>query len=444
MAHWIRVAFYERNVSRVPRGVQSTTPNVRAHVTGGETFTPAPIVTDIVVDAICTTAQLGILRDLLAYGDTGALDLANERIEFCQLIEISPPVNIYDTDTWECSLTFEQVGEVINPVMKVRVGNTTIMDVLSFSTSVGRLTRFAKATINCASPHGQRGDLIEISGNVNFGVDLLFRGILERVSSDYYPGTWTLECVGKFKSVQRQWWQVEEYTGQTDGAMITNLVEKRGLPAHSIQSSGWVLGQRADVLLREGDTFSSWIDQLDEIARYVTFERDDGVIERRRHDPFEVGAARWTVEEGVDILSIRRSEDLDGIRNRIQVTGISKDGVQVTADVRDVSPELDAIMPATAPNYNAETIRSDLIETFAHCTDIATRHLADLKRAWQSLEITIPFFPAMNVGYTVNVRAPSLGIMNKLVMIWDVKHEFDGEGGTTTITTNTGQLGSIF
>ncbi len=443
MAHWISVGFGELSSRSVARGEISTSPNLRLHVTGGETMVAAPVVTDISVDAICSTAELDALRSLLAYGDTGALDLQTERIEFCQLMRISNPRNVYNSDTWTCTLDFEQVGEVVNPVMRVHVGNTVIADVVGFSVSLGRISKVSRATIRCATPHGRRGDQVLIHGNVNFGVDYLFAGVLETVSDEYFPGEWTLECFGKYRRMARSWPNTEEYTGQTAAAMIVNMVEKRGLPAHSIQGTGWVLGTVRPVLLRPGDTFSQWIDTLDEIDGYATYENDAGVIVRRDHDPVATGTPRWTVQEGVDIKAFRRNEDLQGIRNHVIVTGLAYDAVEIGAEASDTSAALDAIMrETTGINFNAYPINSPLIETNAHAATVAARALARRNRVWQSLEITIPFMPSMLVDEFVRVLVPSKGI-DAVCQIWDVKHDFDGEGGDTTIVTNTGNLPEV-
>src|SRR5918912_562522 len=88
--------------------------------------------------------------------------------------------------------------------MVVTVGGLVVGDVTHLTTSAGKRTKTATATINCASPHGRRGDPVVITGQVlPFGVDQIFQGFVETVRSDFFPGEWTIECRGYYHWLDR-------------------------------------------------------------------------------------------------------------------------------------------------------------------------------------------------------------------------------------------------
>jgi hypothetical protein len=438
MATFGAATFDEVITESLARYGVSTDPTIRLIAGGGEVFTAAGLSTTIAIDAICDLPTLNTLRAELAAGTVDTLVLDAETVPSVQLISIGPPLNVYDGEWWTVTLSFEQVETVVTPTIGVNLDGIGIQGVLGVSTSVGRNVRFATATVNVTHAQGTRGQWVEIFGGAGGDIVALFKGNLETISADYYPGQATLTCVGTLKRLQRQWDHLEVYTGQDDAAMITNLIEKRaGL--HSIESSGWILGTKQEILLTPGQTFIEWVNRLDEVARYRTYDRHDGAVYRRRDDPVATGAPSLTLNEGEKILSISKSENYDAIRNRAFVSGIQLNGEGRDSDVAAISGDLDAMMPETAPNYNMYRLQSDLIETVEFAYGVATRIVTDLNRVQKSLEITVPFDPTIVVDDTVLVNAPSIGVA-AACMIWDVKHQVDGSGGTTTITTNGGTL----
>ena len=425
-------------IENMPLATRSTTPNVRLLAGGGELVVAGPMETTLSIPVLCDSDNLALLREALAAGTVSDVVLFSETIANAQLVEVRTPRAVEFGPTWHVVLSFVGNVAVVTPTLGVNLDGVGIFDVLSVSTSVGRNTRFATATVNCAVRQGSRGQWVEIFGGAGGEVVALFKGQLETVSDSYYPGQATLSCVGTLKRLTRQWEHLEEYTGQTDSAMIVNFLEKRnGL--HSIEASGLILGERQPLLVQPGETFIQWVDEVDEVAGYRTYDRHDGAVYRRRDDPIAVGSVSTTLSEGDRILSIRTVENYDAIRNRIIVTGLPFSGFQVYSEVESASGELDTMMPGTAPNYNVHTIDSDLIETVAYADAIAARALSDLNRLQKALEVTVPFDPTLVVDDTVHVVAPSIGV-DAVCMIWDVQHSVDGTGGTTTITTNTGTL----
>jgi hypothetical protein len=438
MASFSAATFDEIITAGLPRASVETEPVIRRLASGGEHVSAGPTTTHISIEALCDADALGALRSALAAGDVDTLVLDGETVDDQQLTAIGAPIAQYNCDLWRVPLTFTQASQVITPRIGVNLNGVGVSGVISVSTSVGRNVRFATATVTCTAPHGSRGQSVEIYGGADAGVVALFKGTLEAISRDYFPGAAVLSCSGTLKRLQRPWPDYADYTGQDDAAMIVNLIEKRdGL--HSIESTGWTLGQKRPVQVQPGDSFIQWVDALDEVCRMRTYDRHDGAVYRRRDDWVAVGAVTATLEEGVRILSIRRNNNYDAIRNWITARGIAHDGLHIISSVAATSSELDALMPETAPNYNEHVIQSDLIEVIEHVEGVAAINLYDLNRAQVSLEITVPFDPTLVVDETIHVIAPSIGV-DAVCMIWDVKHEVDGEGGTTTLTTNRGTL----
>lgn len=438
MATWAGCTFDEIVTASMPLVTRSTSPSIRLLAGGGELVGAGPTETTLRITVLTDGETLNQLREALAVGTISDLVLAAESLLSAQLVEIGTPIAVYFGDTWTVPLSFVGNVAVVTPQLGVNLDGVGIFDVLSVATSVGRNTRFATATVNCAVAQGSRGQWVEIFGGAGGDVVALFKGQLETISEAYYPGQATLTCVGTLKRLTRQWEHLEEYTGQTDAAMIVNFLEKRnGL--HSIEASGLILGERQPLLIQPGETFIQWVDDVDEVAGYRTYDRHDGAVYRRRDDPSAVGSVSTTLSEGERILSIRTVENYDAIRNRIIVNGLPFSGLQVYSEVEASNGDLDTMMPGTAPNYNAHTIDSDLIETVAYADAVAARALGDLNRMQKALEVTVPFDPTLVVDDTVQVIAPSIGV-SAVCMIWDVQHSVDGTGGTTTITTNGGTL----
>jgi hypothetical protein len=438
MATYAGCTFDEIVTEALPRATVATDPVIRLLAGGGEHVTATAVRTTIALEVLCDTDNLTALRVELVNGTIADLELNLETVPGLQLIDIGQPLSVYQCDLWRVALTFEQASDVVTPTIGVNINGIGISGVLSVSTAVGRNLRFATATVTCTEAHGSRGDWVEIFGGSGGAVVALFKGNLETIEEDYFPHSATLTCVGTLKRLEREWNHIEEYTGQEDAAMITNFIEKRsGL--HSIESSGWVLGERQDVLIQPGETFISWVDEVDEVAGYRTYDRHDGAVYRRRDDPTLVGSAVTTLIEGEKILSISLREDYDAIRNRVIVRGLPLGGFQVYSEAEGGNGDLDAMMPGTSPNYNVLTIQSDLIETVAHADAISGRALGDYNRVRRSLEVTIPFDPTLTVDDGVTIVAPSIGV-GATCAIWDIQHDVDGSGGTTTITTNQGTL----
>ena len=405
MATFGAATFDEIITEALPRATVATDPVIRLLAGGGEHVTASAVREAIAIEVLVDTDNLTALRVELVNGTIDTLALDAESIPGLQLIEIGQPLSVFQCDLWRVALTFEQASDVVTPTIGVNINGIGISGVLSVSTAVGRNLRFATATVTCTEAHGSRGDWVEIFGGSGGAVVALFKGNLETIEEDYFPHSATLTCVGTLKRLEREWNHVEEYTGQEDAAMITNFIEKRsGL--HSIESSGWVLGERQDLLIQPGETFITWVDEVDEVAGYRTYDRHDGAVYRRRDDPTLTGSVATTLVEGEKILSISLREDYDAIRNRVIVRGLPLGGFQVYSEAESGNGDLDAMMPGTAPNYNVLTIQSDLIETVGHADAISARALGDYNRVRRSLEVTIPFDPTLTVDDGVQIVAP--------------------------------------
>lgn len=438
MASFAGIGFDEIIESAIPRLAVETQPIIRLLASGGEHVARGPEQRTIALDVLCDAPTIGALRSALAAGEIDTLILDGQAMDSQQLISIGAPTVYPPGDLWRVPLSFARTSQVITPRIGVNLDGVGIAGVISVSTSVGRTARFATATVTCTEPHGRRGQSVEIYGGADAAVVALFKGTLDAISGDYSPGAATLSCTGTLRRLQRPWPSYADYSGQDDAAMIVNLIEKRnGL--HSIESSGWTLGMKRPVVVQPGDTFLEWVDRLDEVVRRRTYDRHDGAVYRRRDDWVAVGPVTATLREGERILSVSKSVNYDAIRNSIRVIGISHDGLPVQSAVAATSAALDDLMPETAPNFNEYTVQSDLIETIELAEGSAAINLYDLNRPQISLEVTIPFDPTIVVDDSIRVVAGSIGV-DAVAMVWDVRHDVDGSGGTTTLITNSGTL----
>lgn len=405
----------------------------------------------ISVTALCTGEELVGLRSKI--GDVGTLVLGAGSYADCFLEEVSDPKELLISGLYEVILTLTiGVDQVDTIACSVIVDGVRLSDVLSVSTSVGKSQPVGTATINVRSHPGvTEGASVDIYVAVSGAAAVaIWRGRVEQFSYDYYPGVVTVECRGRMARLTQPWGADVERVyssdkGNSDDAVIIrNLIEAWGNSSgdHSIESSGWTLATIQDIVVRKGDSFASLIAEIDEVAGYWTYDNHDGAIYRRQRQPYGAGgSAVAALVQGTNILSISRKQDTSQIVNHCIVEGYVYDGVEVKQEFKASSSILDAYAPATAPNYRATTIKSDLIEFDAMAMNVATRVVDQRNRRAESLEITTLLDPAITPGVSVSVTAAGVGIGSAMLFVVDqVKHSIDGGGATTSFTTNAGSL----
>ena len=263
----------------------ATDPVIRLLAGGGEHVTASAVREAIALEVLVDTDNLTALRVELVNGTIDTLELDAETIPGQQLIEIGQPLSVFQCDLWRVALTFEQASDVVTPTIGVNINGIGISGVLSVVHGGRAQPALCHGHRDLHRGARQPREIGSRSSAARAGpIVALFKGNLETIEEDYFPHSATLTCVGTLKRLEREWNHLEEYTGQEDAAMITNFIEKRsGL--HSIESSGWVLGERQDLLIQPGETFISWVDEVDEVAGYRTYDRHDGAVYRRRDDP---------------------------------------------------------------------------------------------------------------------------------------------------------------
>ena len=105
-----------------------------------------------------------------------------------------------------------------------------------------------------------------------------------------------------------------------------------------------------------------------------------------------------TFTEGVNILSIRRTQDTSNIINHAIVEGFAYEGIEIKQEVMAGSGILDAFAGIAGPTYRATTLKDDLIETEPHALAVAERIVRERNRRADSLELTVLFQPTLECG----------------------------------------------
>ncbi len=394
-------------------------------------------------DAATVAALLG------AVGEIGTLVLGAATYADALLMEASPR-EVLASGVFFVDLVFELgVEQRVTPRVGVVIGGREAPTVLAVQTSVGRRQKNATAQLHCLGlPPGDDGDDVQIYVDVGAGPVLIFRGDYDTRAYSFYPGIVTVQCTGLRARLKKKWGGPDRIYNPSlqpdEGGLIQNLIEAAGIPASrtSIESTGWVLGEIQDVIVKNGDSFGAWIDTIDELCGSVTYDQVAGQIERRRDDPVATAPPVATLIEGVNILGIKRQRGgPETIVNQCTVTGLTYEGIEVVQEQKATSAVLDQRQPPELrPYYQGETIKSDLIETDGRALQIATRIVGDKNRRDDHLEIQLPLTPALRPGDGLRVTASSVGAADARLLIVDVKHDIGGETGTTTLITNTGTL----
>jgi hypothetical protein len=441
MASFGAATFEEASSSRITRSASTSDPNIRLRASGGEIITAAQTPRTARIAAYCTTAELAALRLALIAGELQTLTLDDETLSDAFLSEISDPTDIFGRGTWAVSLSFEVATRVDTPHLLVWVGGDILNDVISLDTDTGEM---ASARITVANQHpGQRGDAVEIYCGIDDDILSVFVGVIEQTAEEFYPGEWTIGCVGRGKYLDRQLDADINYTGFTSHEMVDDLLDRRFITARDVPSGGFTLGTKAKVVARKGDTYRSWIDRVAEIDRMRLWEDHTGTVRYSRDDPFAFGTSGATLTVGENVLEgITHTEDVDAIRNHARITGLSHNGADVTGTAFVSSGELNQMLPGTDIK-NTKTINSSLIETNAQASDVADLVVADLAPLQHRIVIPTPLNPELVPGMTVTVHAEPFGFTGLLAEVRRVKHQIDGSGGTTRIEINTGNFNAL-
>lgn len=257
------------------------------------------------------------------------------------------------------------------------------------------------------------------------------KALLVNKSPSWWPLSNEVRGVGYLHRAQKPYSAEVVYWEQTDTAIVDDLLARSNVPQRDIQGAGVTLATVKEMVLQDGDSPWSFIEAIDAITGYRTFESPpDGTV-RRRQITLGVPAAGYafSFEEGVNETSIRRTQTIEQLYNRVRVEGLAGEDIETTR--RSDSPFVDR-------DYTYK-LSSDWVQTQEICDEAARIIMLEKNRVVDVLEITTPGDPRVQPGMTVRVKNPSIGITS-WTNYW-VRHvhgAFDGKSYWLTLTVEGG------
>jgi len=284
-----------------------------------------------------------------------------------------------------------------------------------------------------SEPANLEGAIVDIAAGYNGESGQLFYGSATGVTWQWFPRGVAIDCRDRMERLRYEWGGTERtYTVTTEGSVIQNLVEAMGISSSdtSIVDTGWTVGVVESVVFRKGDTFISWIREIDELAGAATFTRSNGAIYRRIIDTS--ATPDYTFTQGTNILDIKRTRTApDGIYNAVQVDGLTYEGLSVGAFIGTANSDI-----PSPPGTVALRRQSNYVETDARATVVAQTLLARNNFRPEAYDLTVPGNPLIEVGYTISVTAGSVGIGGGTALwVQSREHRISADQGfLTTIT----------
>lgn len=333
--------------------------------------------------------------------------------------------------------------------LEVKVNKEEIADAIGFTASFGFSQVNKHFVLRCRTRNQEvvAGAEIEawiyINGSDNGAK--IFYGEVTKEDWKAGPKGFEKSATGKLARLRNAWGGAERtYEDQDDAAVIRNLIEAHGIAASEmrIESSSWTLGTIDPVVLTENDVAWNLIEEIDEIAGFVTYERINGIY---RHElALSPGVTpKWTYTRGVNILKgAQRTLDTTGIVNKIMVEGLNYEGLSdIEAEYSAPNEYLLETMP-TNP-YIAHKITSNLIETPDKATAVARDYVNKHNRLPEVVTLPVLGNPLIDPGDTIKVTDSDLELTNAMLLVTDVKHSLEGAKFRTTITAIGANLGGL-
>lgn len=260
----------------------------------------------------------------------------------------------------------------------------------------------------------------------------VFKGEVSDKAWEFAPGKFALSCRDRLGRTREGWAGADAvYATMDDADIVRNILEKYGLPSSiaEIVSSGATLGVVQEITLATGDSGADLIAAIDEITAYRTYTDGTGVIRRRNIFATIAESPTWAFEEGVNIVSIRRSQ-APRWPNQMTVAGLTYEGLEVAGEATADNPNI-----PTPPGLLADQTSSDLIETDTAAAQ-AAQILLNLKRTYsESFEIETFGNPLIQPLQLIHIDASSLDGFAGDSIVESVRHSISATAWTTSIRT---------
>jgi hypothetical protein len=173
------------------------------------------------------------------------------------------------------------------------------------------------------------GSSIRIVESINGTSTTIFTGSIIRPERTSWPPRGSLYAADVLWAATLPSTEELSWSSTDDATVVEELLESVGITDHRIESSNWTLGTLYPVLLPRRATAQSLIQRIDALAGFVTLASGSGTVYRIEL-PLYPGAATAAAfayarnpgagEYGV-LSASRGGDGIDGIRNRVEITG---------------------------------------------------------------------------------------------------------------------------
>lgn len=323
--------------------------------------------------------------------------------------------------------------------LDIRIAGGLITGIVGCDVSSGVTQINAQALIHLKSRPARavEGAACEVWAGFDGRTDIIFKGELDGTTWEYFPGVVTLPARDLLARTRYEWGGDDrEYTEQDDAAVIRNLLEAMGIPSSAahIESSGWTLGVIQSVIAAQGRPFWSLIEEIDTLSGFRTYTDRTGAIRRMQiSGNIGVGSA-FDYTDGENIIKITRRRSLDGIVNKVVVTGLDYEGLTVGGPGVAEAQADNPFVP-NPPRYITEAVQSNLVEDDEKALEIATRMVRDKNRRPETFEIEVIGNGKVQPLSIVNLAQSQIEVAGGRVIVDRVQHSIRETGYTTTITT---------
>jgi hypothetical protein len=335
------------------------------------------------------------------------------------------------------------------------------------TTGGGVVVAAGTVTMDPRVPPPYPEDVIEIKGGWQGQVQSLMTGTIQSRSLKITPKALSFTVVGALNRAQTpsgippldpsadidpdtgQPVPIQTWSSATDGQIVKDALTLAGVPFDpgNIYDSGTVLGVFQPVALARNQSVLDFIKGIDERTYCKTMDAPDGKVIRVAWSGLPPVAPGLVFQQGVNIQNVERVLNLEGMYNRVNVTGLQIDAGTASDTVQEdskINPTTGLPYIPTPPQYRADTYSSPLLETGDDCATWGATYLGIHNRLQEQVSGDLPVGNAgLRGGIGCFIIAPDVELSEASVFrIENVHHTIDGNSGFKTGLTFQGGYAS--
>jgi hypothetical protein len=321
------------------------------------------------------------------------------------------------------------------PALQVVLGHRTVdaswVLEASCSYAVSQMVSSGSVTLTQLPDWYAGGEDLEIWAGWNGEVECIFKGQVLDDGARLENGVWTLSAQGPMARAEQApgvgglAWSVTE--GKT---IIGDCLTAAGITDYDL-SAGWAtFGTVEDVVLAEGKSYASLINDIDDVERCYTCDGPGGRVYRVQMNKVPSASAAFAFVEGVDLFGDpSRDRTISGIRNRVVVEG---------------HPDASVLRSRQAPSpyvsgYVQYKTSSALVDTDAMADEVARLWMLELNRRVEKQSFDLLGNPYVVPGQTDSILAPGFGIdVATNYFVTSVSHKVNASGYMTDVQVEGG------